>query len=111
MRTMRSEISPITLGLPGAFRLELKSHFLAMSRRYQDTPICWLGDVGDSMYKTVDYLIETMHDMVAMGMDISKENFSTWPEIIHTDWFLDELVHRLPGIFNKVAPLIKEKRR
>ncbi|MDP7422586.1 MAG: hypothetical protein QGH40_11970 [bacterium] len=87
-----------------------REFYQALKRRYQGTSICWLGDVGDSMYKTTDYLIETFHDMVTVGMNIERENFDDWLPLIRTDKFLNELVHRVPGIFNKVAPLIKGKR-
>ena len=84
--------------------------YQALKIRYQDTSICWLGDVGDSMYKTLDYIIETLHDMVVTGMDLTKENFDEWPDFVHTDQFLELLVHQLPGVFNKIAPFLKEWR-
>lgn len=70
--------------------------------RYQDKPICWVGDIGDSLYKTHKYLIETLSDMNKIGLDLSKEDFSFWDPEIRSKEFLEKLKKQKPEVY-KIA--------
>ena len=74
--------------------------------RYQGTPLCWVGDIGDSIYKPEEHLIETLSDMVAVGMDFEREDFSLWSPIVRSDDFLARLENDHPGIFKIVQPFL-----
>ena len=56
--------------------------------RYQATPLCWVGDIGDSIYKPEDHLLETFSDMLAVGMNFDREDFSLWSPIMRSEHFL-----------------------
>lgn len=77
-----------------------------LSRRYQDTPLCWVGDIGDSLYKTQDYLIETLCDMVHIGMDLEKEDFSKWPDMVRSSDLLERLAAHDKEVYRVIAPAI-----
>lgn len=76
-----------------------------LSRRYQGTPLCWVGDIGDSLYQVHEYLIETLSDMVSAGMDLEKEDFSIWNPVIRSKGFLEELERREKKLFNIFSSL------
>jgi len=84
-----------------------KDFYNALKVRYQDKPLCWVGDIGDSLYKTHEYLLETLHDMVALDMDLTKENFSQWNHELYSKEFLKKLKAREPKLYEKVISLIK----
>lgn len=86
--------------------LVTKEFYNALHDRYQGTSLCWLGDVGDSLYKPLEHLLETLHDMVAMGMDLTIEDFSTWPPMVHTEQFQTMLKAKYPEIHNLIAAFL-----
>jgi len=71
--------------------------------RYQGTPLCWVGDIGDSIYKPEQYLMETLEDMLNAGMDFEREDFSLWSPIVRSDHFLTQFEASSPNIFSQVA--------
>ena len=71
--------------------------------RYQGTPLCWVGDIGDSIYKPDDHLIETLSDMLAVGMDFDREDFSLWSPIVRSEKFLARLQNEHPDVFKHVG--------
>jgi hypothetical protein len=71
--------------------------------RYQGTPLCWVGDIGDSIYKPEEHLMETLSDMLAVGMDFDRENFSLWSPIVRSEQFLTQLETSHPEIFKHVV--------
>jgi hypothetical protein len=71
--------------------------------RYQGTPLCWVGDIGDSIYKPEQYLMETLEDMLNVGMDPEREDFSLWSPIVRSDHFLTQFEASRPKIFSQVA--------
>ena len=75
--------------------------------RYQGTPLCWVGDIGDSIYKPEEHLIETLSDMLAVGMDFEREDFSLWSPIVRSAPFLERLENEHSDIFKQVRPYLK----
>ena len=59
--------------------------------RYQDSPLCWVGDIGDSIYKPEAHLMETLCNMHAVGLDFEREDFSLWSPIVRSEQFLNAL--------------------
>ncbi len=76
-------------------------------KRYQGTPICWIGDIGDSLYKVDEYLVETLSDMVAVGMDLDKEDFAFWNPRLRSPEFLDHLKKTDPTLYKNLAPRLR----
>jgi hypothetical protein len=82
-------------------RTILTHHFYHdLKDRYQGTPLCWVGDIGDSIYKPEDHLIETFSDMLAVGMDFDREDFSLWSPIMRSEHFLTRFETEHPEVFN-----------
>jgi len=79
-----------------------KIFFDALKERYQGTPLCWVGDIGDSLYKTHDYLLDTISDMLKTGMDLSKENLSRWNPTVFSGEFIAKLKTHDPLTYDKV---------
>jgi hypothetical protein len=75
--------------------------------RYQGTPLCWVGDIGDSIYKPADHLIETLSDMLAVGMDFEREDFSLWSPIVRSEQFLGRLEASHREVFERVAGYLR----
>lgn len=71
--------------------------------RYQGTPLCWVGDIGDSIYKPDDHLIETLSDMLAVGMDFDREDFSLWSPIVRSEKFLARLHAEHADVYKQVG--------
>jgi hypothetical protein len=78
-----------------------------LNDRYQGTPLCWVGDIGDSIYKPVDHLQETLSDMLAVGMDFDREDFSLWSPIVRSAEFLNHLEAAHADVYKKVAGYLK----
>jgi hypothetical protein len=75
--------------------------------RYQGTPLCWVGDIGDSIYKPEEHLLETLCDMLAVGMDFDREDFSLWSPIVRSEEFLARLESEHPKVFEEVAQYLR----
>ncbi|MGD8963834.1 MAG: hypothetical protein PVH43_15030, partial [Desulfobacterales bacterium] len=75
-----------------------------LNDRYQGTPLCWVGDIGDSIYKPEEHLIITLSDMLAVGMDFEREDFSLWSPIVRSAAFLARLENEHPEILSQVRP-------
>ncbi|MCK5203021.1 MAG: hypothetical protein KAR15_04075, partial [Desulfobacterales bacterium] len=71
--------------------------------RYLGTPLCWVGDIGDSIYKPDEHLIGTLADMLAVGMDFDREDFSLWSPIVRSEKFLARLQDEHPNVFKQVG--------
>ena len=84
-----------------------KDFYHDLNERYQGSPLCWVGDIGDSMYKTHEYMIETLTDMTKLDMNFDREDFSRWNPALHSDVFLNKLKEREPEIFAKTEKYIK----
>jgi hypothetical protein len=78
-----------------------------LNDRYQGTPLCWVGDIGDSIYKPVDHLQETLSDMLAVGMDFEREDFSLWSPIVRSAEFLNHLESSHSDVFKHVSGYLK----
>jgi hypothetical protein len=86
-----------------------KNFHKALVERYQGTSLCWVGDIGDSLYKTHDYLIETLSDMLKVGMDLKKEDFKEWNSTINTKKFIEKLRTREPEVYKAFERFIGSK--
>lgn len=84
-----------------------KDFYHDLDKRYQGTSLCWIGDIGDSLYKTHDYMIDTISDMVSVGMDIENEDFSFWNPAVRSPAFLEKLSKQKPDLYKKVISNIK----
>ncbi|MEJ2024906.1 MAG: hypothetical protein P8Y00_07800, partial [Deltaproteobacteria bacterium] len=74
-----------------------------LRERYQNTPLCWVGDIGDSIYKPEEYLMETLSDMLMVGMDFDREDFSLWSPIVRSEGFLSRLASSHGDLFKAVG--------
>ena len=83
-----------------------KIFFGALKARYQQTSLCWVGDIGDSLYKTHDYMIETLSDMLRAGMDLTKEDFSRWNKTVFSSEFVKKLKAREPDVYKDTKKFI-----
>lgn len=83
-----------------------RDFYKMVDARYQSTSLCWVGDIGDSLYKVHDHMIETISDMSTIGMDLTRENFSAWNPVIRTKDFRWEFKEKDPELFAKVEDLI-----
>ena len=85
-------------------RTVMTRHFYQdLHDRYQGTPLCWVGDIGDSIYKPNDHLIETLADMLAVGMDFDREDFSLWSPLVRSEQFLSRLEASHADVFKQVG--------
>jgi hypothetical protein len=75
--------------------------------RYQGTPLCWVGDIGDSIYKPEDHLLETLSDMLSVGMDFDREDFSLWSPIVRSTEFLNHLEAAHADVYKQVVGYLK----
>ena len=75
--------------------------------RYQGTPLCWVGDIGDSIYKPEDHLMETFSDMLAVGMDFEREDFSLWSPIMRSEHFLNRFESEHPEVFKALKRYLR----
>ena len=74
--------------------------------RYQGTPLCWVGDIGDSIYKPEQHLMDTLGDMMAVGIDLDREDFSLWSPIVRSRKFLARIEAARPEVFREVEPYL-----
>jgi hypothetical protein len=66
-----------------------------------------VGDIGDSIYKPEDHLIETLSDMLAVEMDFEREDFSLWSPIVRSDQFITRLETSHGEVFKAVGRYLK----
>ena len=78
-----------------------------LNDRYQGTPLCWVGDIGDSIYKPEDHLLETLSDMLSVGMDFDREDFSLWSPIVRSKEFLNHLETVHTDVYRQVAGYLR----
>lgn len=83
-----------------------RDFFKMLDQRYQGKPLCWVGDIGDSLYKTTDYLIETVCDMHKLGFDFKQEDFSKWNPILKSAELVKRFEETQPEIFKQVSATI-----
>ena len=76
--------------------------------RYQGTPLCWVGDIGDSIYKPEEHVMETLGDMLAVGMDFEREDFSLWSPSVRSEQFLSRLQDSHPDVFRQVGKYLSQ---
>jgi hypothetical protein len=70
--------------------------------------LCWVGDIGDSIYKPEAHLMETLSDMMSVEMDFEREDFSLWSPIVRSNRFLTQLEASHPDIFKEVGRYLKK---
>jgi uracil phosphoribosyltransferase len=56
-------------------------------RRYQETRLCCVGDIGESLENPIEYSIRTLQEMQILGMDPAKEDWSAWTVDARTETF------------------------
>lgn len=78
-----------------------------LNDRYQGTPLCWVGDIGDSIYKPEEHLMESLDDMLKVGMDFEREDFSLWSPIVRSEQFQARFKAAHPEAFEQVAGYLK----
>jgi hypothetical protein len=61
-----------------------------------------VGDIGDSIYKPEEHVMETLRDMLAVGVNFEREDFSLWSPIVRTEQFLTRLEASHPEVFKQV---------
>lgn len=58
--------------------LATRTFFEKAAERYQGRRICAVGDVRKSLHHPVAYSVETLWEMMRVGMDPAKENWEAW---------------------------------
>lgn len=86
-----------------------KNFYDQLNTRYQGTSLCWVGDIGDSLYKPFSYLEETLADMIKIGMDLNEEDFSSWPSLVRTENFHNFLKIHDSEVYASVTKFISNK--
>ncbi len=84
----------------------------ALRRRYQDTGLCFVGDIGDSVHRTKRYAMETLDDMRLIGMDFSREDWSRWNPNVFSQYFRVILASVFPETsahFEQLLPKIQPR--
>jgi hypothetical protein len=66
-----------------------------------------VGDIGDSIYKPEDHLLETLSDMLSVGMDFDREDFSLWSPIVRSTEFLNHLEAAHADVYKQVVGHLK----
>ena len=79
----------------------------ALDARYQGRPLCWVGDIGDSLYTPEEYLMDTLQDMLQAGLDLEREDFSSWPPLLRAPAFAARLAEERPALHAAVARLVE----
>lgn len=75
--------------------------------RYQSTPLCWVGDIGDSIYKPEEHVMETLRDMLVVGLDFEREDFSLWSPIVRSEPFISRLQDSHPDVYKQVGRYLR----
>src|SRR3989339_1584194 len=83
-----------------------RNFYKTLSERYQGSPLCWVGDIGDSLYKTHEYMIETLTDMFKLNMDFGKEDFSQWNHALFSKTFQTKLKKRESEVYEKLKSVM-----
>jgi len=70
------------------------------TERYQGKEICSVGDVQKSLNHPVLYCVETLREMMHVGMDPAKENWDAWSVDVRSEE-MREKIHELdPAIYD-----------
>jgi len=78
-------------------RTIMTREFCAAARhRYQDTSLCFVGDIGDSIHRTKRYIMETLDDMRLIGFDFEREDWSRWNPNVFSEYFRQKLAEVFP---------------
>ncbi len=78
-------LTDLSVMSPGS--ITTKEFFARASKRYQETRMCCVGDVGESLDDPVQYSIHTLWEMQILGMDPRKENWDGWTVNVKDDDF------------------------
>ncbi|MBU1132371.1 hypothetical protein KKC32_03965 [Patescibacteria group bacterium] len=70
-----------------------------LDKRYQGTPICWVGDMGESIHKMPKHIRDMLADMRKLQFDPKKENWKLWPTFIREAQFQTELLQKDPETY------------
>jgi hypothetical protein len=73
-------------------------------RRYQETRMCCVGDIGESLENPVQYSIHSLWEMQILGMDPKKEDWSAWTVDVRTE----EMKKRVHDFDPSLADYFKE---
>ena len=74
------------------------------TERYQGKEICSVGDVQKSLSHPILYCVETLREMMHVGMDPSKENWEAWSVDVRSEE-MREKIHELdPAIYDYFRP-------
>ena len=85
--------------------------FRTLASRYQEKRICFVGDMGRSVHKPTHYLFEYLCDMVELGMDPHKEDWTKFDlRILCSPEFVN-LISQNPkhfAFYREIVPLLDE---
>jgi len=73
-------------------------------RRYQDTRMCCVGDIGESLEDPANYSIHTLWEMQILGMDPKREDWDGWTIDVRTE----EMKKRIHDFNPSLADYFKE---
>lgn len=75
--------------------------------RYQQTRMCCVGDIGESLEDPVQYSIHTLWEMQVLGMDPEKENWDAWSVNVREKDFKDKVSDFKPELVDYFKELWK----
>jgi len=90
-------LTDLSVMSPGS--ITTKGFYEEASRRYQETRMCCVGDIGESLDDPLQYSIHTLWEMQALGMDPKKENWDAWTVDVRQERFKKKIIDFNPSLF------------
>ena len=79
--------------------------------RYQETRMCCVGDIGESLEDPVQYSIHTLWEMQTLGMDPKREAWSIWTVDVLKDDFHKKVAAFKPDLAAYFKEIWGEEKR
>jgi hypothetical protein len=79
--------------------------------RYQETRMCSVGDVTESLEDPGQYSLRTLWEMQILGMDPKKENWDDWTVDVRQEKFGKGVAHFNPGLHDYFQEIWGDKKR
>jgi len=85
-----------------------KLFFEKASHRFQEKLMCSVGNFEESLYNPIQYSINTLMEMMALGMDPKRENWEGWSINVKGDDFQKILAENNPSLLDYFKESWKE---
>jgi hypothetical protein len=98
-------LTDLSVVTPGS--ITTKAFYEKAFHRYQETRMCCVGDIGESLEDPIQYSIHTLWEMQILGMDPKKENWDSWTVNVREKGFKEKVVHFNPSFLEYFHDLWK----